>query len=162
MSDFHPVVAKIESLLDKEGVSFQRFEHEAVRTSEEASAIRPDFDISQGTKSLIVRVKKGGEKYFAMVVVPGDKKFYTKKVREVLGAKDIRFATEEEVSEVTDGVQVGGVPPFGNMFDIQTVVDERVFENEEIIFNAGDKRVSLSMKSEDYKSVVEPTIADVV
>lgn len=158
---YHQTVATIEAFLKENGVSYEKFEHEPVKTSEEAAAVRPEFTISQGTKALIVRVKSNGAKSFAMVVVPGGKKFDSAKVRAALGASDIRFATPEEVSEITGGVVPGGVPPFGNLFGLPVLCDENVFNNERIIFNAGDRSVSITIKSEDYKKVVNPQIASI-
>jgi len=160
---YHKTVELIKNLLDEHGVAYKTFEHEAVRTSEEAAAIRPEYSISQGAKALIIRVKdRENNKSFAQVVVPGDAKFDPKKVRAVLGAKDIRFATPEEVSELTDGIVPGGVPPFGNLFGLTVVAERTLFDNEEIIFNAGDRCFSIAMKSEDYLNVVEPTVAELI
>ncbi len=50
------------------------------------------------------------------------------------------------------------MPPFGNLFELDVVVDPGLMENEEIIFNAGDRSVSIAMKSSDYVSIVNPKI----
>jgi len=162
-SDYHPVVEKIVALLRERDVSFETFEHEAVKTSEEAAAVRPEYTLEEGGKALIIRAKyRDGERGFVQIVVPGDKRFDPKLVRSALDAKDIRFATEEEVGEVTNGVLPGGVPPFGNLFDIPVLADEGVFKNEKIVFNAGDRRFSIGMKSSDYRDIVNPKVANIV
>jgi prolyl-tRNA editing enzyme YbaK/EbsC (Cys-tRNA(Pro) deacylase) len=74
------------------------------------------------------------------------------------GAKAIRFATVGEVASLTNGVQAGGVPPFGNLFSLEVLADPKLFENEKIIFNAGDRRFSVAMKSKDFKNLVNPKI----
>jgi prolyl-tRNA editing enzyme YbaK/EbsC (Cys-tRNA(Pro) deacylase) len=117
--------------------------------------------MSQGTKALIVKAKLSGAKQFIMVVVPGDRQFDVKKLRNETGYKDVRFALEQEVSDITQGVLPGGVPPFGNLFGLIVVADEKVFMNEKIIFNAGDRRVSIAMRSEDYRELVHPQVADI-
>jgi len=156
--NFHKTVKEIETILEKNNVWYERFEHEEVRTSEEAANVREGYNISQGAKALIVRIKKTGEKKFIMLVLPGDKRFDVKKTKEILDAKDIRFASEEEVEKITNGIKPGGVPPFGNLFNLPVYADRRVFDQEKIIFNAGDKRISIGMYSEDYKNLVKPNI----
>ncbi len=161
--DYHPVVGKILDLLKENGCVYETFEHEAVRTSEEAAKVRPEYTLKQGAKAMIVRVKMSeANKRFVMLVIPGDVKFDNKKVKSVFSAKDIRFATEEEVEEVTGGVMPGGVPPFGNLFGLDVVADPGLFENEKIIFNAGDRRFSIAMKADDYRRVVEPNLVGIV
>ena len=118
--EYHKVVDTIKSLLEEKGVLYKCFEHKAVRTSEEASSLRPEYSLSQGTKALIIRVKVPNEgKKFVMAVVPGDKRFDQKKLQKHFGYSSIRFATEEEVSDITSGVLPGGVPPFGNLFTLR-------------------------------------------
>ena len=159
---YHPVVKKITDLLTEHHASFRTFEHAPVRTSEEAAALRPEFTMHQGAKALIVRAKKGGEPFFVMLVFPADLKFDSKKVKALLGVQSLSFATEEEVGRLTDGVQVGGVPPFGNLFGLPVYADELLFGNEEIVFNAGDRSFSVAMKAEDYRSIVQPIISHLV
>lgn len=160
--NYHPVAQTIIDLLKKNECWYETFEHEEVRTSEEASKIRDGYTLHQGTKALIVRVKISKKiKKFAMLVFPADLRFDSKKVKSYFGAKDIRFATVDEVNQCTGGVEVGGVPPFGNLFDLKIVADPKLFEIEKIVFNAGDRRFSVGMKSVDYKRLVNPRVTDI-
>lgn len=157
--EYHPIVHKITQQLKDNQLWFETFEHEAVRTSEEAAKVRTGYSIDQGAKAMIVRVKKSEvDKKFVMLVVPGSLRFDERKVKVMLGVKDIRFASESEVDSITGGVLPGGVPPFGNIFGLEVFVDPKLLENEKIIFNAGDKSFSVAMKSEDFLKLVKPKI----
>ena len=161
--EYHAVVRKIINILEGGKVWFEVFEHESVRTSEEAAKIRTGYSLKQGAKTIIIKAKTSSDlsSYF-MLVLPGDKKFDSKKVKKALKIKDIRFATEVEVLLITDGVQPGGVPPFGNIFGLQVIVDPTLIQNERIIFNAGDRRCSIAMKTKDYVGMVKPAIESIV
>lgn len=114
----------------------------------------------QGTKALILRGKKGGTKEFFMVGIPGHLVFERKKLQDESGYRDVRFVTEDEVQSITGGVEPGGVPPLGALFHLPTFVDQHVFNHEHIIFNAGDRRVSIAMRSVDFRTFLPITIAD--
>ncbi len=159
----HRCVSKIRNLLQENDMWYDYMEHKAVRTSEEAAEIRPDqYTLKQGAKALIVRIKKsGGVKFFVMLIVPGDLKFDIKKTKKLFTAKDIRFATKDEVLKITGGIKLGGVPPFGNLFNLEVYTDDKVFENDVIIFNAGDKKVSIAIKTSDYQELVKPQIVNI-
>jgi Ala-tRNA(Pro) deacylase len=160
---YHPLTKRISDLLTEHHIPFRTFQHTPVRTSEEAAALRPDFTLHQGAKALIVRAKgPDNAPFFVMLVFPADLKFDSKKVKSAIDAKSVSFATEEEVSRITDGVQIGGVPPFGNLFGLPVYVDESLSSNDEIIFNAGDRSFSIAMKTSDYLNVVRPKISDLV
>lgn len=162
MQETHPIARTIEELLKERGCWYERFLHEPVRTSEEAAKLRPEYSIQQGTKSLIVKGKRPNEeKRFIMVVVPGDKQFDKHKLRAETGYSDVRFATPDEVATLTQGILPGGVPPFGNLFQLPVFADAKVFVNKKIIFNAGDRRVSIAMYANDYNNIVRPEVKDI-
>lgn len=136
--------------------------HEAVRTSEEAAKLRPGYTLQQGAKAIIIRAKIPNQgKKFLMLVMPADQKFDSAKVKKLTGAKDLRFATEAEVEEITDGVKPGGVPPFGNLFGLEVISDFTLYQNEKIIFNAG-RTSSIGILSADYKRIIAPLVAEII
>ena len=160
---YHPVVQKIINLLTENNCWFETFEHEEVKTSEEAAKVRSGYTLSQGAKAMIVRVKElKDNKYFLMLVLPGDKKINFDIVKNKLNANDIRFADEKEIEEITKGVKIGGIPPFGNLFGLKIIAVPVVFVNEKIIFNAGERSFSVAMKSEDYRNIVKPQVTEII
>ncbi len=157
----HPIMERILTALREHGMWHETFEHKAVRTSEEAAGVRSGYGLHQGAKALIVRARVANEgKRFLMLVFPADRRFDRDTVKALLNAKDIRFASEEEVGELTGGVKPGGVPPFGNLFGLDVITDPALFENERIVFNAG-RTTSIAMRSADYRELVQPRIAEI-
>ena len=153
----HPVSRQILDLLAREGCWRETFHHVAVRTSEEAAAARPGYGLNHGAKAIILRVKRSNrDKFFVMLVFPADRKFDSKRVKAYFQSRDIRFASEAEVSALTGGVQPGGVPPFGSLFDLPVYAAPELFALDKIVFNAGDRRFSLAMRSADYRRLERP------
>ena len=157
----HPIHLQITDLLRQHNCWFEEFTHAPVRTSEEAAALRDGYTLQQGAKAIIIRAKIPNEgKKFVMLIMPADQKFDSAKIKQVLGCKDVRFATEEEVEEITKGVKPGGVPPFGNLFGLEVISDTSLYDNEKIIFNAG-RTISIGMKSADYRKLVQPKVEEI-
>lgn len=160
--NYHPTTAIIRGLLEKNGFWYQAFEHEPVKTSEEAAKVRLGYTLHQGAKAIIARIKVPNQpNKFAMFVIPGDARLDIDKIKIIYSAKDLRFATLEEVSAITNGIESGGVPPFGNIFNLEVVVDPTLLANEKIIFNAGDRSYSIGMYSKDYVTLVDPKILNI-
>ncbi|HYK08725.1 MAG TPA: YbaK/EbsC family protein [Candidatus Eisenbacteria bacterium] len=156
---YHQLVTTIQDLLKEHAMWFETFEHEPVKTSEEAAQLRTGYTIKQGAKALLLRIKpRGGQKKFIMCVLPGDRRLSSSRVKVVTDAKEIRFATQDEVYRISGGVVPGGVPPFGNLFGLDVYVDRSLLENEKIVFNAGDRRFSIAMLSSDYQKLVNPIV----
>ena len=153
----HAIITSIRSLLDEHAVPYNFMEHEAGVTSEEMATIRKDFSLSEGAKALILMTDIG----FIQVVIPGDKKFKNSKLRKCVQTKNIRFATPEELKKITDGILPGAIPPFGNLFNLSVYADKKLFDNERIVFNCGERTASISMPSDDYRTIVQPVIVDI-
>ena len=147
------VFMRVENLLKQHGVSFGVLQHQPVFTSQEAAAVR-GVALSTGAKALICKV----DDRFVMFVIPGDRKLDSKRIRQNLGVHALRFATPEELRELT-GLPPGAVPPFGSLFGLLTHCDARLTENEKINFNAGDHSISVSLRSSDYLQVEKPSLA---
>ena len=71
--EYHKITKQITDIFKENNLWFETFEHEPVRTSEEAAKIRPGYDLNQGAKAMIVKVKiSESNKKFVMLVLPGD------------------------------------------------------------------------------------------
>jgi Ala-tRNA(Pro) deacylase len=147
------VFERLETWLRQQEVAFTVLRHEPVYTSEQAAAVR-GTSLASGAKALIL---KAGEK-FVMAVLPADRKLDSKKARDALGVKSLRFASKEEVEQLT-GLQPGSIPPFGSLFGLKTYCDPDLAKSASINFNAGDHSISIQMKHADYEGVETPTSA---
>jgi len=146
------VFSRIENLLKQREVGFEVIRHRAVFTSQEAAAVR-GVALSTGAKALVCKV----DARFAMFVIPADCRLDSKRVRQVLGIHALRFATPDELLELT-GLTPGAVPPLGSLFGLPTYCDERLAQNERINFNAGDHSISVSLRCTDYLQVENPSL----
>jgi len=146
------VFDRVEALLRGRGVSFDVLRHEPVYTSEAAAAVRR-APLCSGAKALVCK----GDDAFVMFVLPADRKLASKQVRRLRGWRKLRFATRDEVADLT-GLAPGSIPPFGSLFDLPTLCDTRLGDNETINFNAGDHCISVSMRACDYLQVEQPQL----
>ncbi len=147
------VFERVEALLKEHGIAYKVLRHEPVYTSEEAARVR-GTPLSSGAKALICK----GDQTLVMFVVPADRKLDSGGIRRAKGWRKLRFATPEEVLELT-GLTPGSIPPFGSLFGLPTLCDHRLAENEIINYHAGDHSVSVSMRYEDYVRAERPELA---
>src|SRR3954471_9437276 len=106
------VFERLQELLSSQHIAITVVQHEPVFTSEQAAVVR-GTPLSSGAKALVV---KAGDR-FVLLVLPADRKLDSRRAREALGARSIRFATKEEVETLT-GLQPGSIPPFGSLFGL--------------------------------------------
>lgn len=146
---------KLMRFLDELGVGYRLIGHEAAGLSAEVSAVR-GTDLHQDAKALVLEVS-GGPTAYVLAVAPADYKVHTKKLRKLQGWRDAKLAERETVRQLT-GCDIGEVPPFGGLLGMPTYVDERLFDNEEIAFNAGEFTSSVIMPAADYRRICGATV----
>jgi prolyl-tRNA editing enzyme YbaK/EbsC (Cys-tRNA(Pro) deacylase) len=142
---------RIRALLTTENIRFREVHHEPTRTSEDSARARGEH-LRVGGKALLIKV----DSTFRLFVLSADRKLDSAAIRQYFGAKKARFATPEELMELT-GLVPGSVPPFGEpILPFPLYVDQSVFENDRIAFNAGSLTDSIVMPVEDYRRLANP------
>lgn len=146
---------KIGEYLKANGVEFTTHEHPPAYTAQEVAA---EEHVSGKIMAKTVIAHAGDE--HVMCVLPASCKLDMKKVAKALKAKRVRLSDESEMAELFPDVEVGAEPPFGNLYSLQTFVDENLARDEEIVFRAGTHRHAIRMAYADYARLVQPTVAD--
>jgi len=146
------VFDRVSQLLGGKSIVFEVLRHAPVYTSEEAARVR-GTPLGSGAKALVCKA----DDHFVMIVLPADRKLASKTVRKEEGMKSLRFASREEVEQLT-GLAPGSIPPFGSLFGLATWCDTRLSDHARINFNAGDHAISISMTYVDYLAAEQPKL----
>lgn len=145
------VLDRIRDMLRAAEVPFREVHHEPTLTSEESARARGE-PMSLGGKALLIKA----DDRFALFVLRADTKFDSGAVRRGLGVKKTRFATAEELNQLT-GLVPGCVPPFGRpILDFDLYVDPGILANDKIAFNAGSLTDSIIMSVADWSRLARP------
>jgi len=146
------VLASIRALLSSEGIDFREICHPPASTSEESARVRGE-SLAVGAKALLVKT----DDVFRLFVLPADLQLDAKRVKQELKIRSVRFATREELLELT-GLVPGSVPPFGKpVLPFDLFGDTAIGSVEDkVAFNAGSLTTSIVMKASDWKVVANP------
>jgi prolyl-tRNA editing enzyme YbaK/EbsC (Cys-tRNA(Pro) deacylase) len=148
------VTTKIIEFLRSEGLDFEKLEHVPVTTSSAAAGARASR-LSQGAKAIVV---KANDQYYHLIISAAVR-VDNNKLRKLLGTRRARFATAEELFELT-GCLPGAVPPFGNLFGLPVLMDNALMSEDIVYFNCGSHTVSLRMARSDLTMATEAQIED--
>lgn len=141
----------IRDLLEQNGIAYRAVHHEPTYTSEQSALARGE-SVRIGGKALLVKTAD----VFRLFVVSAALRMDSAAVRRRFGVKRARFATKEELMDLT-GLVPGCVPPFGEpILPFELFVDESIPANDRIAFNAGSLTDSIIMSVEDYMRVARP------
>jgi Ala-tRNA(Pro) deacylase len=144
---------RIREALTDAGVDFKETSHAPTHTSEESARVRGE-SLAVGAKALLLKT----DDKFRLFVLPADRQLDAKRIKQELKIKSTRFATAEELIELT-GLVPGSVPPFGDpILPFELYGDPAIGTVEDkVAFNAGSLSHSIVMKASDWKLIATPT-----
>jgi len=142
---------KLKSFLDENKVKYISIQHSSAYTAQEIAAIAhiPGKDLA---KTVIIKI----DGKMAMAVLPASYKVSFDNLKNLLGAKEVRLAYEQEFIDKFPDCEVGAMPPFGNIYGMDVFVAESLAEDEEIAFNACNHTELIKMNFIDFEKLVKP------
>lgn len=136
--------------LRKGDADFEHLTHEATPTSQDSARVR-GTTLEEGVKSIIVRGKGSKKNY--QFNIPSHMKLDMKACAETVGEK-CEFEDPAIILE-RFGLPVGGVPPFGNLINLDNYFDDRIVDHERAAFNCGSQTESIVMKAKDLLALAD-------
>lgn len=90
-----------------------------------------------------------------MNVIPADHRIDLLKVEKLTG-KPASLETEQDFKAIFSDCAVGAMPPFGNLYGLRTYIDERLTQQDYIVFEEGTHTDAIKLKYSDYEKIVRP------
>lgn len=147
-------VERLKEFLEENEIGFVTIPHSQAFTAQEiaAAAHIPGKEVA---KTVIVKL----DGQLAMAVLPAPDHLSINRLKQATGAHDVELASEDEFAEIFPNCEVGAMPPFGNLWGLTVFVDERLREDEQIVFNAGSHTELVQLPYSDYERLVQPVVA---
>lgn len=144
---------EIIRLLKKDSLAFEHRVHEPTPTSEDSAKVR-GTSLEQGVKALILRGKDTKKNY--QFNISSHLKLDMKEITTLVGEK-CEFEDPAVIKE-RFGLTIGGIPPFGNLLNLETFFEEQILSHPQVSFNCGLLTESILMNSQDLVTLVNPKV----
>jgi Ala-tRNA(Pro) deacylase len=147
-----PVLDAVRNLLTSHDIAFIEKQHGPTLTSAESAAARGE-PLGVGAKALLLKT----DDVFRLFVLCADRKLDSAAVKRELKVKKTRFASAEELKEMT-GLVPGAVPPFGEpILQFELFADVEIcMRYDRVAFNAGSLTDSIILAAADWERVAKP------
>lgn len=148
----------IKQFLDEHGIQYQVLQHPpSYQASELAHTLHVHGQIV--AKSVLIHANHGY--HDVVVVLPAPFNVDLGKLSSVLGGAEVHLGTEQDVRSHCPDCEEGVLPPFGSHYGIETVVDERLAQDEEIIIEGNTHEEAIRLRFADFRRLENPLIADI-
>ncbi|MCM8763986.1 MAG: YbaK/EbsC family protein [Candidatus Omnitrophica bacterium] len=144
---------KLKEFLDTNGIKYLTIQHSPAYTAQEIAA-QAHIHGKELAKTVIINK----DEKLAMAVLPANYHIDVEVLKKATGAKSLTIATEQEFKDAFPECEIGAMPPFGNLYGMETFVEDSLTENKEIVFNAGTHTELIRISFDDFVKLVKPKI----
>lgn len=148
---------KLTTWLSDHNIHYTLHTHPAVFTVPEAK-IHSGHIKGAHCKNLVLKNKKSGQLY--LVTVPYDKSLDLKLFRKMISAPKVRFADQQDLSEVL-GLTPGAVSPLGLINDHENKVifwiEKKIWNADVICCHPNINTETLQIPRDDFHEVINST-----
>ena len=146
---------RVIEFLDKSAVRYEVTEHQPAFTAQSMAAAEHEPG-KYVAKPVIV---KADGKY-VMCVLSASHKIDLRALKSQLGAKSVELAKENDMEKIFPDCELGAEPPFGNLYDLPTIIDKDLEKDDHIMFQAGAHEKAIRMIMDDYRKLVAPKVLE--
>jgi Ala-tRNA(Pro) deacylase len=147
----------VEDFLHTEHVWFETLLH---RPASSATKLASSVHVPGRGVAKTVLVKAGER--FVLAVLPATARIDFGRLARVLGihSSQLRLASADEILKTIGDCEPGVIPPFGQLYGLETLMDESLADNVAIVFGANTRHEGMRMRFSDYQALEEPVRAD--
>ncbi len=146
------IARKVSEFLADTGVTYDTVEHERTEsTSRTAQVAHVKGD--HVVKTVVIH---DGKRYM-LGVVPSTHRVELDTLGGVLD-KRLTLATEGEAARLFEDCALGADPPLGGAYGLPVIVDESVFDQDEIFFEGGDHQTLVKVSGDAFNMLMQDAI----
>lgn len=150
------IAVSVERRLRQMGVSFDVIEHQHTSNSTH-SAQAAHVPGHQLAKCVVLEDEQG----YVMAVLPATRRVDLGTLHRRLGRK-LGLATEHEIASLFGDCELGAIPPLGDAYGIDVIVDQRLIGLEDVYFESGDHRGLVHVSGRDFLKLMGDAPRDTV
>jgi Ala-tRNA(Pro) deacylase len=142
---------RLDDLLVSRHVSFQRLPHRRTYTANRmAQALHVKG--REVAKTVLLKTRQG----HMLAVLPATHQIDLEQLREDLADPHIELAAEDEMDRLFPDCERGAVPPFGSLYEVPTIMDDSLAQDETIVFEGPNHEQAIRMTLHDYETIEHP------
>jgi Ala-tRNA(Pro) deacylase len=143
----------VRKMLEQRGIPFMEVHHAPAYTAQQVARSE---QISGNRVAKVVVVMANDRP--VELVLPAARHVDLMRVRQLLGVRDVRLATEAEMERYFTDCEVGAVPPLRHWEGVPVLMDRTLNVEGEILFQAGTHEDAVRLNFRDWYELVNPQV----
>lgn len=139
--------------LEQRGIAYEELHHADAYTAQELARRE---HVSGHRVAKVVGIVADGRP--VELVLPASRRVALDRVRELLGAREARLATEDELARCFTDCEVGAIPALRHWRGVEVIMDGHLCVDGDIVIPGGTHRDAVRMRFDDWFAMVNPRV----
>jgi Ala-tRNA(Pro) deacylase len=142
------IAATLQRHLESHGVGFEVLSHPLTGSSSE-TAQSAHISGDRIAKTVVLRDGDG----YLLAVLPASHHLSLEMLQAWLG-RSVGLASEQEVGRLFPDCDLGAIPPIGEAYGLDVVLEESLGQLEEVYFEGGDHRTLVKVGGDQFRRLM--------
>lgn len=143
----------VSTFLTKQHVEYDLIPH---RETYDAQRMAEAVHVSGAEVAKTVLLRHGRD--YVIAVLPANRTIDFDAVAEILEQDHVQLANELEMADLFPDCELGAMPPFGSQYEMQTIVDQSLVNDDVIVFEGNTHHESIRMRFCDFVAIEHPQL----
>lgn len=143
------MATRLIEFLAQNGVQYQTLQHPHSATSMHTAHVA-NIPGDKLAKPVILEDQQG----YIMAVIPATEQVKIREVNRLLH-RNMGLATESELRPLFSDCELGAIPPVGQAYDMETIVDASLDKCNEVYFESGNHEQLIHMEGNAFQELMK-------
>lgn len=139
----------ITRFLGQRSVPYETITHRHTMTSNQTA-----FSAHVPRNRVAKAVLFGDDEHYILAIVPASGRVDTDALSELVGAREVALAGEDEIAMMFPDCELGALPAVGTAYGIETVVDASLLVQPDVYFEGGDHEHLVHVSGADFRKLM--------
>jgi Ala-tRNA(Pro) deacylase len=145
------IASTVQRYLVSQGIGYALLSHPITGSSSE-TAESAHISGNRIAKTVVLRDGDAGDGYLLAVVLASHH-LRLDLVQECLG-RSVALAAEQEIGQLFPDCDLGAIPPLGEAYGLDVVLDDSLAGLDEVCFEGGDHRTLIRVGGEQFREMM--------
>jgi len=148
--------AWVRGMLEARGIPFEELHHPDAFTAQQVAQYE-HFSGHRVAKVVVAMVDGRPVE----LILPASRRVVLERVAALLGGRDVRLASEEELERIFTDCETGAIPALRHWKDVEVLMDASLkADGEDILMQAGTHHDAVRLRYDDWFKLTAPRVEE--
>lgn len=138
----------------KEYLDMNDFDYEVIEHLPSKSSLKSAEEAHVSGDKVAKPILLGDDDSYLLAVIPATHRLDIDRLNQLM-ARGLVIMNQNELDSTFTDCERGAIPPTGELYGVDTIIDPALLAKEDVYFESGDHKQMIHMSGEDFRRLVD-------